>query len=171
MFYIYSQIIEIIALIITLVAYHRKLKNKIFKQMMVANVFDMIHYLLLGAYSGLITKIIAFVRNYVIIAKEKKKFFNSKLILYLFVLIYIISALFTYKNIFSILPIVAAIIYLVVVWNGNELKVKKIAFYCYFLWLIYNISIFSIFAIISNIISLISTGIAVLNEKNDTVTL
>ena len=69
------------------------------------------------------------------------------------------------KNIYSILPIIAAMIYLYFVWNGNELKVKKCAFYCYFLWLVYNICVFSIAGITSNIVSIISTFIAVYNEK------
>lgn len=56
-------------------------------------------------------------------------------------------------------------IYLYFVWDGNELKVKRIAFYCYFLWLIYNICVFSIAGIISNCVSIISTFIAVYNEK------
>ena len=80
-------------------------------------------------------------------------------------IIYLVSGILTYKNIYSILPIIAAMIYLYFVWNGNELKVKRCAFYCYFLWLIYNICVFSIAGITSNIVSIISTFIAVYNEK------
>ena len=79
--------------------------------------------------------------------------------------IYLISGIVTYQNIYSILPILAAMIYLHFVWNGNELKVKKVAFYCYFLWLIYNICVFSIAGIITNIVAIISTFIAIYNEK------
>lgn len=60
-------------------------------------------------------------------------------------------------------------IYLYFVWNGNELVVKKVAFYCYFLWLAYNIFVFSIAGIISNSVSIISTFIAMYNEKNKKV--
>ena len=163
--YVISQVAGFIAFILSLIAYHRKKKSKIFQTMMVANVLDIIHYILLGAYSGCITKVIALVRNEIIIVKEKNKKFNNNIVLIALFIIYLVSGILTCKNIYSILPIIAAMIYLYFVWNGNELKVKRCAFYCYFLWLIYNIWVFSIAGITSNIVSIISTFIAVYNEK------
>lgn len=163
--YLISQIVGFIAFVISLIAYHRKKKEKIFKTMMLANLLDITHYLLLGAYSCCLTKVIALVRNEIIILKEKKEKLNNKVVLIALFIIYLISGLITYENIYSVLPILAAIIYLYFVWNGDELKVKKIAFYCYFLWLLYNICVFSIAGIISNCVSIISTFIAVFNEK------
>lgn len=165
-FYLISQIVGFIAFVISLIAFHRNKKEKIFKTLMVANFLDIMHYLLLGAYSGCFTKIIALVRNEIIILKEKNQKFNNTLVLITLFIIYLISGILTYKNIYSVLPILAAMIYLYFVWNGDELKVKKAAFYCYFLWLIYNICVFSIVGIISNCVSLISTFIAMYNEKN-----
>ena len=164
--YIVSQIAGFIAFILSLIAYHQKKKKKIFQTMTIANILDIIHYILLGAYSGCITKVIALIRNEIIIIKEKNKKFNSKIILIILFAIYLVSGILTYKNLYSILPILAAMIYLYFIWNGNELKVKKVAFYCYFLWLIYNICVFSIAGITSNVVSIISTFIAVYNEKN-----
>ena len=54
--YIASQIIETIALVITLYSYHLKTKKSIFKGMCVANILDITHYFFLNAYSGLVTK-------------------------------------------------------------------------------------------------------------------
>ena len=130
--YLISQIVGFIAFVISLIAYHRKKKEKIFKTMMLANLLDITHYLLFGAYSGCLTKVIALVRNEIIILKEKKEKLNNKVVLIALFIIYLISGLITYENIYSVLPILAAIIYLYFVWNGDELKVKKIAFYCYF---------------------------------------
>lgn len=164
--YLISQIVGFIAFIISLIAYHRNKKEKIFKTMMLANILDIIHYILLGAYSGCITKVIALIRNEIIIIKEKNKKFNRVIVLISLFIVYLVSGILTYENIYSVLPILAAMIYLYFVWNGNELKVKKIAFYCYFLWLIYNICVFSIAGIISNVVSIISTFIAVYIEKS-----
>lgn len=164
--YIISQVVGFIAFIISLVAYHKKKKEKIFETMMLANFLDMVHYLLLGAYSGCITKVIALVRNKIIIIKEKYKKFDSRVVLIILLTVYLISGILTYKNVFSVLPILSAMIYLYFVWNGDELQVKKIAFYCYFLWLIYNICVFSVAGIISNCVSIISTFIAMDNEKS-----
>ena len=167
--YLISQIIGFIAFIISLIAYHRKKKEKILKTMMLANLLDIIHYLLLGAYSGCVTKIMGIVRNETIILKEKYKMFNNVVVLIILLTVYFIAGILAYENIFSVLPILAAMIYLYFVWNGNELQVKKIAFGCYFLWLIYNTCVFSIAGIISNIVSIISTFIAVYNEKKNNI--
>lgn len=69
MIYIIAQIIGFISFIVSLLAYHRKKKEKIFQTMMIANVLDIVHYLLLNAYSGCVTKIIALIRNKIIIVK------------------------------------------------------------------------------------------------------
>ena len=59
-----------------IVAYHRKKKEKIFKTMMLANLLDITHYLLLDAYSGCITKVIA---RYQISERESTYWWNGKI--------------------------------------------------------------------------------------------
>lgn len=163
--YILSQITELIALVITLVSYHLNTKKKIFKNMCYANIFDIMHYLFLGAYSGCLTKIVALIRNIFIIKKENNNKLNSSYYLFCFILIYLILGILTYSGPISLFPFIAALIYMIVVWNGNETKIKFIAFLCYIFWLIYNIYVLSVMGIISNIISLISTYIAYYNYK------
>ena len=133
--------------------------------MCIANILDIIHYIFLNAYSGCSTKIIALIRNIFILKKEENKKLNNNIYLILFITVYVILGISTFKNIYSILPFCAAIIYMIVVWNGDELQVKRIAFLCYFLWLTYNISILSIAGVLSNIVALISTYIAYYNKK------
>ena len=97
--YVISQVAGFIAFILSLIAYHRKKKSEIFQTMMVANVLDIIHYILLGAYSGCITKVIALVRNEIIIVKEKNKKFNNNIVQITKFIIYLVSGILTYKNI------------------------------------------------------------------------
>lgn len=163
MIYLISQFIGLIAFIISLFAFHRKSRKKIFSTMILSNLLNTVHYLLLNAYSGCITKVIAVVRDSFIIAKDSNKFLRRKIFLIIFILVYIICAYFTYNNILSIFPIFAATIYLIFIWDGNELKIKKIAFLTCFLWLVYNIYVLSIPGIISNVISIISDYIAIKN--------
>ena len=164
--YITSQIVAFVAFILSLIAYHRKEKKKIFQTMMIGNILDIIHYFLLGAYSGCITKVMALIRNEIIILKEKKNQKKKKIDVIIIIIAYIVSGILTYKNIYSILPIMAAIIYLVFVWNGNELQVKIAAFGCYFLWLTYNICVLSVVGILSNCVAIISTFFAMKNERH-----
>lgn len=165
MIYCIAQTIGISAFIISLIAYHRDKKEKILSSMIISNILNLLHYILLGAFSGCITKIISIFRDIIIINKRKNKILSSKIILLIFLIIYILAGILTYNDIWSIFPIIAAIIYLIPTWNGNKLTVKKAAFLCYFFWLIYNIFVFSIAGIISNIISIISTFIAIKNNN------
>lgn len=167
MIYIIAQIIGFIAFVISLIAYHRNKKEKILGNMIISNVLNLIHYLLLGAYSGCATKVMAIARDSFIIIKKKNKRLSSNIFLVIFILLYIVVGIFTYNGILSIFPIIAATIYIIPVWNGNEKIIKKTAFFCYFLWLIYNVFVFSIAGIISNAISIISTFIPIKNTKSE----
>ena len=68
-----AQIIGFIAFIASLISYHRKSKKAILSSMLISYVLFIIHYLLIGAYSGCITKVLAIFRNYFIILKDKYK--------------------------------------------------------------------------------------------------
>ena len=165
MVYIIAQIIGFIAFLISLIAYHKKSKKIILKNMVISNILNLIHYLLLGAFSGCITKVLAIFRDYFIIKKEKNHKLSNILYLFIFIILYIIASIFTYRGILSVLPLVAAIIYIIFIWNGDEVKIRRTAFFCFFLWLIYNIFVLSISGIVSNIISIISTLIAIINKN------
>lgn len=165
MLYILAQIIGFIAFFVSLIAYHRKDKKNILINMIIANIINLVHYLLLGAYSGCITKLLAIFRDCFIIFKKNYNNFLNYFYLIFFIILYIIASIFTFNGILSILPLLAALIYTIFIWNGNELRLKKIAFICYFIWLIYNIFVMSISGIVSNVISIVSTLIAIKNEK------
>lgn len=165
--YIASQIFGTCGFIISLIAYHRKTKKKILRNMVLSNILNLIHYLLLGAYSGCITKVLAIARDSFIIKKEKNPKLSKSIYLYIFILLYVLASIFTYKGILSLLPLLAAFIYFVYVWNGNEYKIKKVGFLTNFLWLAYNIYILSVVGIITHIISTISTYIALINYKKE----
>ena len=168
MIYIVSQGFGICAFIISLIAYHRKEKKKILSNMVLSNILNLIHYFLLGAYSGCITKLLAIFRDYFIILKEKHSKLSNILYLFIFIMLYVVASIFTYNGILSILPLLAALIYIIFIWNGNETIIKKVAFFCYFLWLVYNIFVFSIAGIVSNIIAIISTFVAIISIKKKT---
>lgn len=169
MIYVIAQIIGFLAFIISLIVYHRKKKSRILGDMVISNILNLVHYLLLGAYSGCITKVMAIIRDSFIIAKGKNKKLSSYCFLALFIIAYIVCSIVTYKGILSLFPLIAAIIYIVPIWNGNEKTIKNTAFFCYFLWLGYNIFVFSIAGIVANVVSIISTFIAMINENKKEV--
>ena len=103
MMYVLSQLLELLALGTTLLSYHLKTKQKIFQGMCIANILDITHYLFLGAYSGCLTKVVAFIRNLFIVFKERHSKLNHVFFLFLFLICYVVLCIFTYQNYFSLL--------------------------------------------------------------------
>lgn len=132
--------------------------------MVISNIINLVHYLILGAYSGCITKVIAIFRDIFIVLKEKNKRLSSVLFLIIFILIYIGVSIYTFTNILSLFPLVAAIIYIIPTWLGNSKTIKKTALFCYILWLIYNIYVLSIAGVTANIVSIVSIIIGLKRE-------
>lgn len=166
MSYILSQLFGFSAFFISLMAYHKDKKKKILSNMILSNLLNLIHYFLLGATSGCITKVIAIIRDIFVIEKKKYPRLNKKVFLYLFVFIYVLSAILTYQSPSHILPLCAALIYLVAIWYGEELRIKQMAFFTQIIWLIYHIFIMSIAGIITSIVSVLSTYIAYHKERS-----
>lgn len=165
MSYILSQLFGFGAFLISLTAYHKDKKKKILSTMIFSNLLNFMHYLLLGATSGCITKVIAIIRDIFVIEKKKYPLLNKKVFLYLFVFIYVLSAILTYQNLSFILPLCAALIYLVAIWYGEELRIKQMAFFTQIIWLFYHISITSIVGMIASMLSILSTYIAYQKER------
>ena len=157
-YYIISQILALFSFILSLLAYHRDKKKNIMITMIISNILNLLHYVFLWATSWYVTKILAILRDSVIVKKSTKK---SYALLILFIVFYFVVWFLTYENIYSLLPLIAATIYIISIWNWDELLVKKSAFFCYFFWLIYNICIWSVVAVFSTIISIISSYIAI----------
>ena len=162
--YVAAQILGFIAFLISLYAYQKVNKKDILLCMVISNIINLVHYLMLGAYSGCITKVLAIFRNYFIILKDKYKKLSSVLFLIIFILIYIGVSIYTFTNILSLFPLVAAIIYIIPTWLGNSKTVKKTALFCYILWLIYNIYVLSIAGATANIVSIVSIIIGLKRE-------
>jgi len=155
-----AQIIGLFSFIVSLIAYHKKTKKKILSTMIISNTLNFIHYFLLDALSGGITKIVAVIRDILIINKK-----NSKSIFYIFVFIYLILGITLYENLLSIIPIIASFITTIAAFFGSPYIIKIVALLTFTLWLIYNIFVLSFAGIISNIIAIISTIIAIKNYK------
>ena len=162
--YIFAQILGFIAFLVSLYAYQRVNKKDILLCMVISNIINLVHYLMLGAYSGCITKVIAIFRDFFIVLKEKNKRLSSVLFLIIFILIYVGVSIYTFTNVLSLFPLLAAIIYIIPTWLGDSKTVKKTALFCYVLWLIYNVYVLSIAGVIANIVSIVSIIIGLKRE-------
>ena len=107
----------------------------------------------------------AIIRDFLMVKQDKYKFLNSKIVLLLFVFAYIVFGFATYQGPLSILSILAALIYTVFCWNGNEDTVRKTLIVSEILWLIYNAYAKSYSGCIYSVIMIISTLVAIYKNR------
>lgn len=164
--YLISQVFAFLSFLLSLLAYHMKKRKQIMLFMVMSNTLNSLHYFFLNSYSACLVKIIAIMRDSFMIVKDNHKKLDKKIFLFLFLLVYSTVTLLTFKNAASVFPFLAATLYLVVIWDGKELDIKRISYQTYIFWLIYNICVLSIVGICASTISTISSYIAYRNQKN-----
>lgn len=165
--YILSQIFAIIYYIMFAITYYMKNKKTILVLGVISIFIHSISYALLGGWTAVAMGIVAVIRNIIFIYEEKKNKKNI-FILYTLFLITIVSGIFTYDGIISILPVLGTILYTYSIWQSNVKQYKLIGFITDVFLVIYNIYIKSIFGIIAEfILAICSSHGYLIDLKND----
>lgn len=159
--YIVSQIFTIIMYALLGLSYYAKDRKKVLIISFFSLAANTIAYILLSAWTGLAMCIVALIRNIIFLIDEKK---NGKsesvdkkdiLILVILYAISIISAIFTYDGFFSLLSVVATMLYTYSVWQKKTNIYKLLGIPIGILWIAYNCYIMSLFGVILETILLI----------------
>ncbi len=153
-FYLISQFFALIATICSLIAVQKRRKVQLLNYNTLSSLCAIFHYAFLGAWSGMVTKSIATIRNGIATYEASKKR-TSKLIPVLFVVFYIISGIASFSSWYSLLPTVAASIYTIAIYRVDVSKIRKYALLGSSLWLLYDICVFSVVGIISESIFIV----------------
>lgn len=160
-FYIISQIFAILSIVFDLAAAQRRKKTDLLKMDTIAAFCSSLHYAFLGAWSGLVSKIITTVRNGLAFYQTAHKRKDNKLLLTIFVLAYVVMGILTFNSIFSILPILAPTIYTIIIYTSDVQKIRYAVVISNLLWLIYDIHLLSIAGIVAEAIIIINGLIAI----------
>ncbi len=160
--YLLSQVCVILAMLGLGATYLVKDKKTIMFLCVLYTLFYGLEYLLLDAYSGLSMCVVNVIRNiwFYINANLKKK--NSIIVLIVLSIITIVFGIFSFNNIFSVLPIIATLIYTYSVWQDDTKLYRYLAFPCSLCWMTYNISCRSLFGVIAECILIIFEIIGVI---------
>ena len=170
--YVISQIFVIINRLFLVASYQLKNRRNILIVSFLALLANGVVYLLLSAWSGLAMVFVAMVRNIIFMIDEKKNGKSDKttkkdiIILIILYIISIISAIFTYEGILSMMSVIATMLYTYSVWQKKTNVYKILGIIIDIVWIIYNIYICSIMGIILNISLLVSASIGLIRENN-----
>ena len=150
-----------IGIVFNFAIYQQKTRKNILLTKLIANCFWTLHYGFLGAWSGAAICAIGVLRESIYL-NNHRKWAKTKLWLLLFVLLSIISAIFTWTNPYSILPSLASVLSVYSFWRGNPTLTKILSLPISTCFLTYNIFFGSYIGIINEIFVLTSTMIVLI---------
>ena len=129
-------------------------------------IFYSSHYMLLGAYTGMLMSLVSASRNifFYYYAKCNKK--NNIINLVIFTLVAFIFGIVCYQNYFSIVSIVSNIISTYSIWQENVMRYRLLAIPVSLRFIVYATHINSLFSLIVELILLGIEIVGVLNLKN-----
>ena len=133
LWFYFIQLIGFVAWILLAFSYYRKDTNHILVFQIISTILFCVHYLLLGAYSGLLICVYEVIRDY--------SYYKTDADNYIFIgsiIVYAISAYITFTSILDLFPYLASMI------DGFFLTKKRVivvlgAIVTYTLWLIYDL--------------------------------
>lgn len=152
-----AQFLGFIYALFLILSNFRKTSKQILLFQTISFFFKALHYYLLGGMSGFLTSLISMIRN-IIFYKIKE----SKIWTFLFIIIFLIIAILTYNNPYTLLPVFATIIYTLIINYDNPTYLRYGMFITSTSWLIYNIYIFSYSGMLIQTIMIISNIIAII---------
>ena len=152
MFYI--QLIGILGFCIVVLSFYKKETTTILMYQITSNFVYAVHYFLLGGLSGAFCCFIGMFRNLTLI-----KCNNKKIILPIFITIYSLITIIFYENIYSLLPMMANLSYLIGMTYKNKKILLKGALVSSTCWILYAIFVSSYVSIVTESILLISNTI------------
>lgn len=155
--FIISQIFVIISYSFLAITYALKERKKILICSFAAVAANAIAFMFLSAWSGFLMSFVAMTRNVIFLFKDKNKKdkidYVDWIILAVLYAISIVSAIFTYEGLYSLLSVAGTMIYTFAIWQKNPKLYKLLSIPSSVLWVIYNIFVFSIFgAVLESII-------------------
>lgn len=164
--FIISQTISAVATLFLLLSFQQKTHKRIVLMQAFSGLLFGIQYMMLGAYEGMICNYIGAVRSVIYSFRGKSKITDSIICPIVFAVIFAISGIITYKNIFSLLPIIAMAVSSFVLWLPKTQQLRALTIPTSAMWLIYNAVSHSYVAVLTEVLNLISIIIGLIRFRN-----
>ena len=161
------QLIGVVAYAILAFSYFKKEKKEILFIQIFSTIAFAIHYYLLSGITGTICNLISLLIIIMIYFFEKKEGKNKRILIFSTIPLLILISLFTYENIYSIFPIIASTVILISFVLSNENTIRISGIISAVCWVIYSVMYGSYAGVFFEGVSIITTFIAFLKNKNN----
>lgn len=136
-----AQIFGLLGAVSMLLSSWQKTRKRVLSFLVFDSLFYFLQYILLGALAGAFTNIVGLLRTLIFRHKENNRLLGSSIILYSIIISYIVVGIMTYNEIISLFPIIASILYTIVLWQDNVKHIRIGTGIMILSWLIYNLAV------------------------------
>jgi len=133
-----AQAVGLVALVCSLASFQFKSRKGIMIAQMTASLLFSLQLFMVGAITGGCLDLISFIRT-LIFSNNTKKWASSKLWLYFFVAVMVVTGILTWQNWTSILAICGSILSTFALWMKEPKNVRRTSLFVGPCWLVYNI--------------------------------
>ena len=163
--FILAQVLGIMALVVTAYGIHFKTKDGILLRFVIANILFAIQFFLLNAITGGVISIINAIRCVVFYIYKKKELKPSIVTLLIFEIIVIISGIFSWQNMWSLIPILATVLYTYSLWQDDVRVIRISACLVYSSWAVYDLIVKAYAGVLQEVSILASSILALFKNK------
>ena len=135
---IVAQIIGFVAMAIFVFSFQQKTRKGILMLQMISEAFWVLHYGMIGAYTGMALNMLGVIRCYVYASRETKKWADKDFIPVIFFLLSIATGVITWGGPASLLPMSAVCITSFVLWSNKPNIIRYFSYPGCACWLVFN---------------------------------
>lgn len=159
-----AQLFGIGAMIFLFLIYQQRNRRRIIACKLCADIFWVIHYLMLGGIAGMIPNGVGIFRELIFINRRERKWAGYSFWPVLFIAVNLALGIRTFNSPVNILPIAASAFVTISLWIDNPRLTKIISVPVSCVFIIYDFSVGSYVGIINESVAIISILIAFIKE-------
>ncbi|HEX8591631.1 MAG TPA: YgjV family protein [Candidatus Paceibacterota bacterium] len=150
-----------IALLFQLLAWNAGSRTGILRLQSVNLATFALHYLLLGAISGAVMSLVAFLRNLVLLQKYKHRWAAHSMWYYGFIVLSIGLVLVGWNGWLSLLPVAAVIVSIHALWQDHPSRIRFYMLIACLIWIPYTLAVSSYTGFVSQLVGIVGITMGV----------
>ena len=158
--FIMAQIVGLIGIVCGMITFHTKDMRGARKWKLTIDILWSLHYLLLGAFTGFGTSMIAACRE-IVFLNDHKKICQLKMWPWFFIVLNFISSAITWRGIYSIFPAISAVLATFIFWQKDIRRGRVMGLAVNSLMFLYDVFAGSFMGMVTETLSFVSTLFAI----------
>ena len=150
-----AQIVGLLVVFFSLASFQLKKRRNIMLFQITASFLSAMQFLLLKSFTGMVLDLIAVARTFVC-ANNQKRWAASRWWLAGFILVMIVSGVYTWEGYWSVFAILGSCLSTVALWMKKEKRIRLISLAVGPCWIVYNLIVGAYAGALNEVLAMIS---------------